>query len=182
MTTALTLEQLNQASEAAFCAALAEIWEHAPWVAQRVVGQRPFASIDALHRAMVDVVAALDEDRRVAFYASHPELAGADARSGRMTDASTEEQGTLALERLDASEALRWDALNQAYRARFGFPFILCIRRHSRVSALAAFEQRLGHDRPTELAQALAEIAAITRLRLDRLVQPTPGTSIPLVP
>ena len=113
---------------------------------------------------------ALDEPARVAFYAGHPELAGEDARRGTMTDASVAEQGTLALAQLDSDEATRWNALNQAYRARFGFPFILCIRRHTRASALQAFAQRLQHDRSTELATTLGEIAAITRLRLDRLV------------
>ena len=76
----------------------------------------------------------------------------------------------LALAQLGGDEAARWNALNQAYRARFGFPFILCIRRHTRASALQAFAQRLQHDRSTELATTLGEIAAITRLRLDRLV------------
>lgn len=170
MTTRFSLKHLNTCAPEVFCAALADIWEHAPWVTRRVVNQRPFATIDALHSAMVDVVAALDEPQRVAFYVGHPELAGDDARRGTMTDASIAEQGTLALERLGTQEAERWSALNRAYRARFGFPFILCIRRHTRESALQAFELRLEHDRATELAAALDEIAAITRLRLDRLM------------
>jgi len=170
MTTRSSLEHLNTCAPEAFCAALADIWEHAPWVARGVVAQRPFASVEALHTAMVAVVAGQDEPARIAFYAGHPELAGEDARRGTMTDASIAEQGTLSLAQLDAREAERWSALNRAYRTRFGFPFILCIRRHTRESALQAFEQRLAHDRATELATTLGEIAAITRLRLDRLV------------
>ena len=170
MTTRSSLKNLNTCTPEAFCAALADIWEHAPWVAQGVVDQRPFATVDALHAAMVGVVAALGEPARVAFYAGHPELAGEDARRGTMTDASIAEQGTLSLARLDTHEAEHWNALNRAYRTRFGFPFILCIRRHTRESALQAFEQRLQHDRSTELATTLGEIAAITRLRLDHLL------------
>lgn len=181
MTTPSRLEYLNHCAPQAFCAALADIWEHAPWVSQGVVDQRPFATVDALHAAMVGVVAALDEPERVAFYAGHPELAGEDARRGTMTDASVAEQGTLALAQLGAQEAARWNALNQAYRARFGFPFILCIRRHTRDSALRAFEQRLRQGRAAELATALDEISAITRLRLDRFmndVSPTASLSL----
>lgn len=170
MTARFSLEYLNTCEPGAFCAALAGIWEHAPWVTRGVVNQRPFATVEALHTAMVGIVAGLDEAERVAFYAGHPELAGEDARRGTMTDASIAEQGTLALDRLDAQEAGRWDALNRAYRARFGFPFILCIRRHTRESALQAFERRLAHDRATELAAAQGEIATITRLRLDSRV------------
>lgn len=178
MTTRSSLENLNTCTPEVFCSALADIWEHAPWVAHGIVGQRPFASVEALHAAMVGVVAGLDEAARVAFYAGHPELAGEDARRGTMTEASVAEQGTLSLAQLDTHEAERWSALNRAYRARFGFPFILCIRRHTRASALQAFEQRLDHDRATELAITLDEIAAITRLRLDRLVPDMPATPV----
>ncbi len=177
MTTRTSLEHLNTCAPEVFCATLADIWEHAPWVAQAVVGLRPFATAEALHTAMVGVVAGQDEPARVAFYAGHPELAGEDARRGTMTDASVAEQGTLSLARLDTHEAERWSALNRAYRTRFGFPFILCIRRHTRESALQAFEQRLANDRAAELTTALSEIAAITRLRLDRLVSDTSDAS-----
>lgn len=180
MTARISLQHLNTCEPEAFCAALADIWEHAPWVARGVLDQRPFASAEALHRAMVAVVAGLGEPERVAFYAGHPELAGEDARRGTMTAASVDEQGTLALDRLDGQEASRWDELNHAYRTRFGFPFILCIRRHTRASALLAFRQRLEHDRATELAHTLDEIAAITRLRLDRLVGDEAGRGTPL--
>jgi 2-oxo-4-hydroxy-4-carboxy-5-ureidoimidazoline decarboxylase len=170
MTTRLSLEHLNTCAPELFCAALSDIWEHAPWVAQGVVHQRPFPTVDAMHMAMVGLVAGLDEPARIAFYAGHPELAGEAARRGTMTEASIAEQGTLSLARLDTNEAEHWNALNRDYRMRFGFPFILCIRRHTRASALQAFEQRLEHDRATELATTLDEISAITRLRLDRLV------------
>ncbi|RZI98972.1 MAG: OHCU decarboxylase, partial [Rubrivivax sp.] len=74
--------------------------------------------------------------------------------------------------------ARRWNELNRAYRERFGFPFILCIRRHTRESALQAFEQRLQNDRPTELNNTLDEIATITRLRLDRLIPVPAGMTV----
>ena len=180
MTHPLTLEELNTCSAQAFGVALADIWEHAPWVAARVVHQRPFSSVAALHQAMVEVVAALDDPARIAFYAGHPELAGEDARRGSMTAASVAEQGTLSLASLSDAEARHWDTLNQTYRARFGFPFILCIRRHTRESALRAFEQRLENDHATELVAALDEIAAITRLRLESLIVPATPTPINL--
>ncbi len=161
-----TLEALNTSDPESFVRALDGIWEHAPWVVRGVADQRPFASVDALHRAMVRVVATQPEDRRVALFAGHPELAGADARRGSMTEASIDEQGTLSLDRLGADEVGRWDRLNRAYRERFGFPFILCIRRHGRESALAEFERRLDNERTVELDATLAEIARITRLRL----------------
>lgn len=162
----LTLAALNACDTENFAAALADIWEHAPWVARSVAGQRPFASVDALHRAMVESVAQRPEAERIALFAGHPELAGAHARKGTMTTDSTREQGALALGQLAADEAAHWDALNRSYRQRFGFPFILCVKRHTRASALRMFERRLGHERTQELQATLDEIARITRLRL----------------
>lgn len=170
MSSTFSLEHLNTCEADVFCSAMAEIWEHAPWVAAQVVPQRPFASIDALHAAMLQVVASRSEDERVAFYAGHPELGGEAARGGTMTAASEAEQGSLGLGHLQGEAAAHWDALNQAYRQRFGFPFILCIRRHTLASALLVFGQRLANDRATELHNALDEIAAITRMRLERCV------------
>lgn len=159
-----TLAQLNQAPPADFLALLGPVFEHAPWVAEGVLPQRPFASLDALHAALLAELHALDEPALLALLRGHPELAGAQARAGTMTADSVAEQGELA--RLDGAAAARWDALNAAYRERFGFPFILCIRRHSHASALQAFERRLRAGRAEELQQALEEIAAISRLRL----------------
>ncbi|HEX2013196.1 MAG TPA: 2-oxo-4-hydroxy-4-carboxy-5-ureidoimidazoline decarboxylase [Roseateles sp.] len=159
-----TLEQLNGVPAAEFLALLGPVFEHAPWVAEAVLAQRPFANIDALHAAMLAELRALGEPALLALLRGHPELAGAQARAGTMTADSTAEQGGLA--HLDPAAAARWDALNSAYRERFGFPFILCIRRHTPDSALQAFEQRLAGSRADELRHALDEIAAISRLRL----------------
>ncbi|MGC3983968.1 MAG: 2-oxo-4-hydroxy-4-carboxy-5-ureidoimidazoline decarboxylase [Pseudorhodoferax sp.] len=161
-----TLAQLNAADASAFADRLGDVFEHAPWVAAAIAPQRPFPSVDALHRAMLAAVAARPEDARVALFNGHPELAGAAARLGDMTADSVREQGGLALGALGAEDGARWDGLNAAYRARFGFPFILCIKRHTRASALAVFAARLANDRAAELANTLAEIGRITRLRL----------------
>lgn len=163
-----TLATLNHCAPAQFMATLGSVFEHAPWVAEAVLPHRPFDSLPALHAAMLAVLRALPEPALLDLLRGHPELAGDAARRGLMTADSSSEQGRLALHDLAAEEAARWDALNAAYRQRFGFPFILCIARHSRESALAAFEQRLHHDRSTELQQALDEIAEISRRRLDQ--------------
>ncbi|MEP9352664.1 2-oxo-4-hydroxy-4-carboxy-5-ureidoimidazoline decarboxylase [Xanthobacter sp. KR7-65] len=165
-----TLAQLNACDDATFTACLGPVFEHAPWVAEQAARLRPFASVEALHGAMVGLVAALPEAARVALFAGHPDLAGPAARDGTMTAESTGEQSALGLDRLPDAEAQRWDALNAAYRARFGFPFILCARHYGRAAMLEVFEQRLAASREEELAMALGEIARITRYRIaDRV-------------
>lgn len=166
MTETMTLKKLNACSSQEFIAVMAEVFEHAPWVAEEVVAERPFEHVDALHTAMLGKVLALQSHDMIKLLAGHPELAGSQARLGRLTKDSVREQGGLSLQTLNASDARQWDALNLAYREKFGFPFILCISRHSRISALREFEARLKNDRQAELRLALSEIGRITRLRM----------------
>jgi 2-oxo-4-hydroxy-4-carboxy-5-ureidoimidazoline decarboxylase len=161
-----SLAELNAATGADFAAALGDVFEHAPWVAAAAAAARPFPTVSALHDGLMQAVRAAPRASRLGFLRGHPELGGKVARAGAMTDASKAEQGGLGLDRLGAEEFARFERLNDAYRDRFGFPFIICVRQHTRDSILAQFEQRLGNDADAELAAALAEIAHITRLRL----------------
>ena len=174
----IRLDALNALDKAGFVAALDGVFEHAPWVAEAAYAERPFATVADLHAALMAAVWARPEEDQLAFVAAHPDLAGKAARAGDMAAASVSEQAGLGLDRLSDKEYERFERLNGAYRARFGFPFVICVRRQTRDAVLAAFERRLAHDRPTELATALNEIGYITRLRL---VEQVAGPGAPQV-
>jgi len=161
-----SLDALNAADRDGFIAALAGIVENASWAAGRAHSARPFATVADLHRALMEAIAAVGEAEQLALIRGHPELAGKVARAGAMTAESRREQGSLRLDRLSEEELARFGRLNAAYRECFGFPFIICVRRHTRDSILAQFERRLGNDAAQERAAALAEIGHIARLRL----------------
>ncbi len=199
----ISLHEINTADKTGFIAALGDIFEHAPWVAEAAHASRPFATLASLHDAMTTAVRSADADRRFALVNGHPDLAGKAARAGAMTADSTAEQSSAGLERLSEDEFARFHRLNEAYRKKFGFPFIVCVRRHTRDSILRQFERRLTHDAATELDAALSEVFRITALRLDQRVsapdrlkvhgrlsthvldthggQPAPGVSVELV-
>jgi 2-oxo-4-hydroxy-4-carboxy-5-ureidoimidazoline decarboxylase len=166
MSTRYTLEQLNGLDAAAFVAALGDIFEHAPWVAETAAAGRPFATVTDLHDAMMAAVKAASGEKQMAFLGGHPELGGKVARAGAMTADSVAEQGSLGLNRLSDAEVDRFEALNARYRAKFGFPFIICVRRQTRDAILAEFERRTDLTAEGEFAAALTEIGHITRLRL----------------
>jgi 2-oxo-4-hydroxy-4-carboxy-5-ureidoimidazoline decarboxylase len=169
----IALDQLNAADQAAFVAAVGDVYEHAPWVAERAYAARPFASVSALHDAMMQAVRDAPREQQVAFLRGHPELAGNVARAGAMTADSKTEQGGLGLDRLSDPDFARFERANAAYARKFGFPFIVCVRLHkSAESILAIFEQRVGNDPDSEFAAALTEIGHITRLRLEQRVKP----------
>ena len=167
----MRLAELNAASREAFAAALGPVFEHSPWIAREAWAARPFASADAVLRAMRAAIAAADAETKLALIRAHPDLAGKAARAGALTEHSRSEQQGAGLDRLSGEEYERFHRLNAAYRERFGFPFIVAVRDHTKDSILAAFERRLGNDRATEIAEALCNIGTIGRFRLLDLLQ-----------
>jgi 2-oxo-4-hydroxy-4-carboxy-5-ureidoimidazoline decarboxylase len=166
----IALDKLNAADKAAFVAALGGIYEHSPWVAEAVAGARPFASLVALHEAMRAALLAADDARKRTLLDAHPDLAGKAARAGALTPDSKSEQGSAILDRLNEDEFAAFHHLNGVYREKFGFPFIICVRRHTKDSIFQQFERRLRNDLSAEFETALAEVGRIAALRLDQHV------------
>jgi OHCU decarboxylase len=167
----IPLATLNGLDGAGFTRLLGEVFEHSPWVAERAWAQRPFASIDALHAAMLATVREGGVDEQLGLIRAHPELAGREAAAGTLTADSTSEQGRLGFTALSRAEIERVARANRAYREKFGFPCIVALRLHAtRESVIAEMERRAGNDRTAEIAAALEQIGHIARGRLEKLV------------
>jgi 2-oxo-4-hydroxy-4-carboxy-5-ureidoimidazoline decarboxylase len=166
----MTLTQINALDQDRFVALLGGIFEHSPWVAQRVAGARPFPSVDALHRAMVAEVEHASADERLALLRAHPELAGRAAVRDELTPDSKREQAGAGLSECSPDEFARLTELNARYLARFRFPFILAVKGYDRAGIIDEFARRVDNDPDDELAEAMAQIARITRFRLDALI------------
>jgi 2-oxo-4-hydroxy-4-carboxy-5-ureidoimidazoline decarboxylase len=167
----ITLDALNAADRQTFMAAIGEVMELAPWVAEETFAKRPFTSIGALYQAMTDAVRNAPPERRQALINGHPDLAGKAAREGKLTADSTAEQAAAGLDKLSEQEFADFHRLNDAYRKKFAMPFIVCVRRHGKQSILREFERRLKNDAPAEQRTALDEIFRISALRLDGRVK-----------
>lgn len=164
-----TLAEINALDRAGFVARLGGIFEHSPWIAERAAAARPFASLAALHAAMARAMRAGSEAEKLALLRAHPELAGREAQEGRLTADSRGEQKSAGLDRLDAAEMQRLAELNAAYRAKFGFPFIIAVRARTKDQILAEFARRLARGEADEFATALGEVETIARIRLERM-------------
>ncbi|HEX8224142.1 MAG TPA: 2-oxo-4-hydroxy-4-carboxy-5-ureidoimidazoline decarboxylase [Allosphingosinicella sp.] len=143
---------------------MSALFEHSPWVEERA-DARP--STGDRHADLMAIVHDASSEEQLSLIRGHPELAGKAAVDGRLTEASAAEQASAGLDRLSQAEFDRFHALNAAYGAKFGFPFIICVRLTDKAGILAAMERRLTNDRDTEIAEALAQIGEIVRLRLE---------------
>jgi OHCU decarboxylase len=177
-TTVTALAQLNSLPAAQFAAALAGVYEHTSWVAERVAAQRPFSSRLQLHQALCRAVAEAGGDEQLALIRAHPELASRLHLRTELTADSAREQHGAGLGACSSQELARLTELNAAYRARFGFPFILAVKGHDRSSVIASLERRLGNSPDEERAQALREIGRIAGFRLSERVDEPLGAVI----
>jgi 2-oxo-4-hydroxy-4-carboxy-5-ureidoimidazoline decarboxylase len=162
------LSDLNSCSKDDFVGALANIFEYSPWIAERVASARPFAGVNQLFAAMKSAVDHAPPELRVALIKSHPDLANKTQRA--MTAESNAEQNSVGLDRLSDAEYEAFERVNNAYRAKFGFPYIVCVRRHTKDSILRDFERRLPNNANTETQTSIDEICRIAALRVDQLV------------
>ena len=165
-----TLDRINATDRTEFVTAFGGVFEHSPWVAERAWSQRPFISLDALHESMSAIVDAASSDEQLALIRAHPQLAGKAAIRGELTDASAREQKGAGLDQCFPAEFAKLTSLNDAYEAKFGFPFIIAVRGHTRASIIAAMAQRLDNEVSDEHAEALRQIARIARFRLADMI------------
>ncbi len=168
----LTLEQINAATAREFVALLDGTYEHSPWIAERAVAQRPFASLVQLKLALAQIVRESGREAQLALIRAHPELAGKAMVSKTLTAESTNEQGKAGLTDCTPAEFARIQQLNADYNAKFGFPFILAVRGPrglglDKAEIIATFERRLDNHPDFELAECLRNIHRIAEIRLD---------------
>lgn len=173
----ISLDTLNAMPAADFASCLGAVFENAPWVATSAATARPFANLTALHKAMLSAIAALDGEALTAFLRGHARLSAETLRRGTTAE-STVEQTALGLDALDDDLSARLDQLNAAYEARFGFPFILAVRKASLETLFATFERRLAASLDAERSEALAEVSAISWMRLLDRVRAAPTGSV----
>ncbi len=162
-----TIDDLNRLDQAGFLKAVGWVFEGSPWVVDRAWALRPFASLDALHDAMMSTVAAATMAEQLDLLRAHPDLGARVA----MTEASKREQSGVGLDTLARDDVDRLQALNKAYREKFGFPFLYAVKGSTKQDVLNALERRLTSARDAEHKEALRQVYRIARFRLEEVVR-----------
>lgn len=158
----------NALSRADFVARFGGIAEHSPWVAEGAADLRPFAGRDGMVAAFEKVMMEADAARQLDLIRKHPDLAG----RAKLTEHSQNEQKGAGLDTLSAEEFARFTQLNDAYKARFGFPFIFAVKGATKHQILESFEARVNNGKAEEFAMALTMIARILRFRIEAEISP----------
>ncbi|MDG1377432.1 MAG: allantoinase PuuE [Yoonia sp.] len=166
-------ERPSQMEQARFVALYGSVFEHSPWIAERAFDLELSPAHDTatgLHNALARMFRSASEEERLGVLLAHPDLAGKLAAAKRLTKESTAEQAGAGLDALTDDERAGFIAMNAQYMEKFGFPFIIAVRDHTKASIMAAFAQRISHDRPTEFANACRQVERIAEFRLKDLL------------
>ena len=157
----------------AFVQKFGSIFEHSPWIAERTWDYELGPANDTafgLYFAMRNHFRAATPEEKLGVLTAHPDLAGKIAAAKQLTDASEAEQASVGLDALTDAERQRFTELNAAYLDRFGFPFIIAVRDHTKLEILSAFEKRITHERDVEFTEACRQVERIAELRLKDML------------
>jgi len=164
----ISLGDINAMPRIVFIDAFGDVAEHSPWVAEEAWFKQPFPDRDHLISAFEAVLRGASRDAKLAVIRAHPDL----ATRAKLTDDSSSEQAGAGLDRLTPDEFRRFSALNEAYKNRFGFPFIFAVKGATKDQVIQAFENRIANSPEVEFETALTQIARIFRFRLEDRVSP----------
>ena len=157
----LNIDEVNALPD--LVAEFGDVAEHAPWVAERAQGDRPFTDRSAMIASFQKAIRSAPRDRQLELIRSHPDLAG----KAKLTPDSASEQKGAGLDTLSADELEKFTRLNNAYKEKFGFPFIFAVRGADKHQILASFEQRIGNDPDMEFQTAIDMVCTIVSFRLE---------------
>ncbi len=156
-------------SKEAFIVMFGSIYEHSPWIAELTYDQglsSADSEIEMLKQRMAAVFMAASHEEQLSVIKAHPDLAGKAARSGSLTRESTSEQASAGIDSLTEEEFETFTMLNDRYKARFDFPFIMAVKGSNKHAILNGFRERINNAPEVEFQRALMEINKIAAFRL----------------
>ena len=167
----MSIATLNDLPKEAFVKALYGIYEHSPWIPEQAYKERPFSSIAHLRQAMQTAIQTAPQESQLQLIREHPELAGKAAIRKELTEDSNREQSGAGLDTCSPEEYTLLNQLNESYKAKFGFPFILAVKGHNRQSVIKHFAERLDNDYAVEFRTCLMQIDKIAEFRLQNVIE-----------
>jgi 2-oxo-4-hydroxy-4-carboxy-5-ureidoimidazoline decarboxylase len=159
----VTISQLNALGASDFVDHVGWVFEHSSWVARRVWKHRPFLSLEDLHTRMTGEVASASINEKLALLRAHPDL----GTRARVSESSAKEQAGAGLDHLTPVEFARLHQCNEAYKQKFGFPFLYAVKGSTKLRVMQALEARLQSSPDEEFQEALRQVYRIARFRLE---------------
>eukprot|EP00093_Oithona_nana_P010085 10085.XXX_5770_5184_1 [CDS] Oithona nana genome sequencing. len=166
-----TISELNSLNFEDFISKIGNVVEHCPVLAAALWKYRPFLSLEDLMNKMKEIIQSLPLSVQEGILRVHPDLAGRLATNGQLTKESSSEQSQANLNQLTPEEKATLAHLNDNYKSKFGFPFVICARLNKKEAIMVGLQRRLNHSSDIEVKNGIAEVLKICELRLKDIVK-----------
>ena len=161
-----TIDEVNQMGREEFVEVFGSVFEHSPWAAEQAFEQRPFAACNELEDSLVEAVKNSGREAQLKLLCAHPELGSRE----KMAKASVREQSAAGITKTDEERRAKMQALNESYRDKFDFPFIVAVKGLTPDDILANMEDRVSNSLEEEFRECLDQVIRIASIRLEALV------------
>ena len=162
------LNKINKLSQTEFTEVFGNIFENASWIAEKLYKEKPFVNFRDLSKKMLNVFKSINNENKLKILNSHPDLAD-KTKIDSLTPESNQEQINAELDRCTEEEFNEFKNLNIEYKKKFGFPFILAVKKKSKIEILDNFRKRILSDKKIEFNNAIEQVKKIAILRLEEV-------------
>jgi len=164
------ISKINKLSEKTFCDVFGNVFENAKWISGDLYTQKPFKNFSDLSLKMLNIFEKTNKENKLKILNSHPDLAD-KAKIGFLTPDSNKEQSDSGLDKCTKKEFDEFKSLNNQYKKKFGFPFIIAVKGKSKNKILNDFKQRITCDINKEFAEAIRQVKKIASLRINEIIK-----------
>ena len=149
-----SIDKFNKLSKAEFISIFGNIFEKTKWVAEKCYESKPYNNLDELVSKMMKIFENIEKERHLEILNSHPDL----AVEKKLTEDSKNEQKNASLNQCTDEEFVEFKKLNEEYKKKFGFPFIVAVKGKNKEEILNSFRQRITNNINLEFEEAKKQV------------------------
>ena len=162
------LNKINKLSLTEFIEVFGNIFENASWIGEKLYEEKPFNSFEDLSNKMLKIFEKTSDANKLLILKSHPDLAD-KAKIGSLTKDSNDEQSGAGLDKCSEDEFNKFNKLNEEYKKKFEFPFILAVAGKNKNEILDNFKKRILNNKKNEFFEANEQVKKIALTRLAKI-------------
>ena len=165
----ILINKIDNLSQSKFIEIFANIFEKTKWIAEKLYNQKPFNSFEDLCSKILEIFKTTSKENQLKIIKAHPDLADKTKISLLNIDSRTE-QNRAGLNQCSEKEFREFKNLNNEYKKKFGFPFILAIEGKNKAEILNKFKKRILNSADDEFKEAISQVCKIANLRLNKII------------
>jgi len=162
-----SIDKFNKLSKTEFISIFGNIFEKTEWIAERCYESKPYNNLDDLVSKIMKIFENSEKEKHLEILNCHPDL----AVEKRLTEDSKNEQKNASLNQCNDKEFVEFKNLNEEYKKKFGFPFIIAVKKKNKEEILNSFRQRITNNINLEFEEAKKQVKKIASFRLDEIIK-----------